>query len=55
MLRMNAGWMVLSPTWSYGREAPATIPPSWPVAGSDALWPDLLEIISEAQAKDLAW
>jgi Glycoside Hydrolase Family 113 len=54
MRRMNAGWLVLSPTWSYGRRAPGNNPPILaPLPGSDALWPDLLEMISQAQAKDL--
>jgi hypothetical protein len=49
--RTGANGLVLSPTWSFGRNAPGnTIPLLAPIAGRDALWPDLIYDIQEAQA-----
>jgi hypothetical protein len=53
--RMNAGWLVFSPTWTYGRGTDGNNPPILaPLPGSDALWPDTLEIIREAKAAELS-
>lgn len=52
--QMNADWLVLSPTWSYGRGATGNNPPILaPLPGSDALWPDLLEFIASGKEKGL--
>lgn len=52
--RMNANWLVLSPTWSYGRSAPGNDPPILaPLPGSDALWPEMLGFASQARTRGL--
>ena len=53
--RMHAGWLVFSPTWSYGRGAAGNNPPILaPLPGSDALWPDALVIIQQAKSDGLS-
>jgi hypothetical protein len=53
--RMQASWLVFSPTWSYGRGDAGNNPPVLAqLPGSDALWPDLLEIIQQGEAKGLS-
>jgi hypothetical protein len=53
--RVHASWLVYSPTWTYGRGAAGNNPPILaPLPGSDALWPDSLEIIRQAKADGLS-
>jgi hypothetical protein len=50
----GVNWLVLSPTWSFGRSAPGNAPPFLaPIAGRDPLWPDLMYAIQEAQKTGL--
>lgn len=51
---MGANWLVLTPTWSFGRSAPGNAPPVLAlVSGQDALWFDLVEAIQQAGERDL--
>jgi len=50
----SSNWLVLSPTWSFGRNAPGNIPPILaPIAGRDALWSDMVYEIEKAQEAGL--
>jgi hypothetical protein len=50
----GANWLVLTPTWSYGRMAPGNAPPVlMPLADKDALWLDMSTQIQQAQAAGL--
>jgi len=50
----GANWLVLSPTWSYGRIAPGNQLPLLALnPGPDALWPDLAEQIQAGAAAGL--
>ncbi len=50
----GANWLVLSPTWSYGRSAPGNqLPLLEIIPGQDALWPDLAEQIQAGHAAGL--
>ena len=50
----GANWLVLSPTWSYGRSAPGNqLPLLEIIPGQDALWPDLAEQIQAGRATGL--
>jgi hypothetical protein len=54
MAAAHANWVTLTPTWSYGRSAPGNTPPDLaPIAGQDALWPDLLAQAQAAQSAGL--
>ena len=51
---LGANYVVLSPTWSFGRSAPGNDPPLLSlIPGRDALWSDLLEAASQARERDL--
>ncbi len=46
----GANWLVLAPTWSYGRKSPGNDPPVlMPLADKDALWADMNDAILQAQ------
>jgi hypothetical protein len=47
---MNAGWLVLTPTWAYTRLDPPVLEP---VAGPDPLWEDTLNTIEMGRAQGL--
>jgi hypothetical protein len=50
----GANWLVLSPTWSYGRSAPGNQLPLLALdPGQDAIWPDLAEQIQAGQTAGL--
>ncbi len=44
---LGANWILLSPTWTFTRNAPPVLEP---VAGEDALWNDLVDTIQRSQA-----
>jgi hypothetical protein len=46
----QANWLVLDPTWSVTRANPPVLEP---VAGQDALWPDLVDSIQKAHTQGL--
>ena len=51
---VGANLIVLSPTWSYGRNPPGNNPPLLaPIAGRDALWFDLIDSVQRAQESGL--
>jgi len=47
---IGANWVVLSPTWTVGRDAPLIFAPT---PGQDPLWDDTQETISQARALNL--
>lgn len=47
---MNSNWLVYDPTWSVTRANP---PVFEVIAGKDALWPDLVDTIQQAHAREL--
>jgi len=47
---LGANWLVLSPTWSFTRNAPPVL---GQVTGVDALWPDLVQAADQARARSL--
>jgi len=47
---IQANWLVLDPTWSVTRSNPPVLEP---VAGQDALWPDLVDSVQQAHAQGL--
>jgi hypothetical protein len=50
----GANWVVLTPTWSYGRGAPGnSLPILAPVPGDDAIWSSLSAAITEARSLGL--
>ena len=50
----GANWLVLSPTWSYGRSAPGNQLPLLALyPGQDAFWPDLAQTIQDAKTAGL--
>jgi len=52
--QLQANWLVLTPTWSYGRTTPGNTPPILAqLPGQDALWPDTLQFIQSARAQGL--
>lgn len=52
--QMNANWVILTPTWAFGRAAPGNNPPDLaPIAGQDPLWPELWAEVRAAQASGL--
>jgi hypothetical protein len=52
---MGANWLVLSPTWSFGRNAPGNDPPLLSLLpGQDALWFDLLQAANQASERGLS-
>jgi hypothetical protein len=46
----QANWLVLDPTWSFTSVNPPVLQP---VAGTDALWPDLVDSVQQAHQKGL--
>lgn len=46
----GANWVVLDPTWTYTRLNPPVIEP---VAGADALWPDMIDAVKQAHDQGL--
>ena len=54
LANLNAGWLMLSPTWSYGRNAPGNaLPILAPLAGKDASWPELADAIQQARSRGI--
>jgi hypothetical protein len=50
----GANWVVLSPTWTYGKFEPGNNPPVLaPLSGVDASWFDLVEALDLSQARGL--
>jgi hypothetical protein len=50
----GANWVVLSPTWTYGKNPPGNNPPVLaPLMGQDITWWDLVEAASLSQARGL--
>lgn len=47
---LGANWLVLTPTWTFTRQVPPVLEP---VTGSDPLWPDIITLVAEAQARGL--
>jgi hypothetical protein len=48
--RIGANWLILTPTWTFTRANPPVLEP---MAGQDALWPDMLDAIQRSQASNL--
>ncbi len=54
LTQLQANWLVLTPTWSYGRMAPGNDPPILaPLPNQDALWADSVQLIQTARAQGL--
>jgi len=51
---IGANWLVISPTWTYGRTAPGNEPPIlMTIPGQDPLWNELKETIQQARSQGL--
>ncbi|MEW5868969.1 MAG: hypothetical protein AB1894_06810 [Chloroflexota bacterium] len=51
---MGSNWLVLTPTWSYGKSLPGNAPPLLAaIPGRDMLWYDLESTIQQAQSAHL--
>ncbi|MBN2548180.1 MAG: hypothetical protein JXB15_03410 [Anaerolineales bacterium] len=52
--QMGANWVVLSPTWTFGRYAPGNTPPLLDVLpGQDMMWSDVNKAVAASQSQGL--
>lgn len=47
---MGANWLIISPTWTFTRQAPPVLEQ---IPGRDVLWFDLVDVAEQAQARNL--
>ena len=54
VLNSQANWIVLSPTWTYGKTDPGNNPPVLsPLPGSDPSWFDMFEAVTKSRERGL--